>query len=271
MSELKLDVNFDYDPKSGDQKVHSSTWSYTHLNGPPMERGTPLQATVMDLENELGWSLELSAHKLYKDTDLYPIFSQFLRRLRFDSVMDSGPGASPSKYPRISYTPLPGMTVESLVQKTRHLYTIKDTEYIFELTKYEYINCKKIRLPEGVPSYLDNINVPRGALDTRFGCALYRTKWSTDLLADQRSLPLGKPANWQCSVDTFFPYEGARRERKGKTPEGRSGKGDGWEQFLGLVNECVNVVAAGKRAAAESDGIDYGTILEEDHEYVGEF
>ncbi|RPA85871.1 hypothetical protein BJ508DRAFT_411842 [Ascobolus immersus RN42] len=268
MSELRLDVNFDYDPKTGDQKVHSSTWSYTRLSEPPLNRRTPLQANVIDLENDMGWSLELSTYKLHRDTDLYPIFSQFLRKLRFDSIQEAVPGGVPVKYPRISYTPLPGMTVESLVQKTRHLYTIKNTEYIFELTKYEHIDCKHIRLPEGVPSYLDHINVPKSAIDVRFGCAMYRTKWSTDLLAEQRSLPLGKPANWQCSVDTFFPYElGRGAKGKGKA---KQEKGDGWVQFLEYVQECVNVVAAGKRAAAEAEGVDYGAILEEDHEYVGD-
>src|SRR5690606_7261154 len=162
----------------------------------------------------------------------------------------------------------------SLVQKTRHLYTIKHSEYVFELTKYEYIDCKYIRLPEGVPSFLDSINVPKRAIDVRFGCAIYRTKWSTDLLAEQRSIPLGKPATWQCSVDTFFPYEPETSSKlHGKQKDGPSTankKGDGWVQFLGYVQECIDVVAAGKRAAADAVGVDYGSLLAEEYEYVGD-
>lgn len=178
-------------------------------------RKGPFEIKVFDLERDIAWQLELSAYPLYKDTDVYPIFAEFVRKLRIEEIPDeSDPLGVPAEgendfrrtVKRINYVNLPGMTVETVIMKTKYQYWINATSYMFEVTRYEHFDTDHVNglYPDGITVSWKGVRTNH---DTRWGASLTNTEW-LDTLSKQQGLGIGCVGSWDPDVEVFFKSSG---------------------------------------------------------------
>ncbi|CAZ81357.1 unnamed protein product [Tuber melanosporum] len=272
-NDLRLDVKFEKIPgvhpigvanSAGNlYKVGTRTWIQLAPGaGGPIRAGDhstkqkgPFDLKVMDLENDLAWQFQLLTHSLTRDIDVYPIFSEFVRKIRIEEIPDVldpvGPpvGGAPDRrrlVPRVSYVNLPGMTVEALTLKTKYQFWIKGTTYQFDITKYEYFDTDEIRsaYPDGVQNSWNGL---RTIPDTRWGASFSNPEWVTTM-AHQRELGIGLRGSWNPDVSSFFKsskvggFEHPDFTRTGAF-HADPWKGDGFKECITRIQELVRFIA----------------------------
>lgn len=219
-------------------------------------RKGPLDVKMVDLEADLACQIELSTWKLYKETELYPIFHEFVNRISVEHIPDEfhvvGPPApgKPDERPtvrRISFANLPGLSVAGLVQKTKWRYWMGLTNYIFELTRYDNLPVHEVAAfyPEGVPVSYQGLDTP---FDTRWGCCVWNDHWD-EKLAQQAVVEIGNRGTWDTDVGKFFSGTGY-----GLLDDGESGSKecdeDGFTEFLDKVQEGIQLIKSARRNLA---------------------
>ncbi|PWW77014.1 hypothetical protein C7212DRAFT_294470 [Tuber magnatum] len=272
-NDLRLEVKFEKIPgvhpigianSAGNlYKVGTRTWiQLAPGTGGPIRAGDhstrqkgPFDIKVMDLENDLAWQFQLLTHSLTRDTDIYPIFSEFVRKIRIEEIPDVldpvGPpvGGAPDRrrlVPRVSYVNLPGMTVEALTLKTKHQFWIKGTTYQFDITKYEYFDTDEIRsaYPDGVQNSWNGL---RTIPDTRWGASFSNSEWVTTM-AHQRGLGVGFCGPWNPDISSFFKSSrvgGFDHPDFTRTNAFHADpwKGDGFKECITRIQELVRFIA----------------------------
>lgn len=272
-NDLRLEVKFEKIPgvhpigvanSAGNlYKVGTRTWIQLAPGaGGPIKAGDhstkqrgPFDLKVMDLENDLAWQFQLLTHSLTRDTDIYPIFSEFVRKIRIEEIPDvldpvgAPVGGAPDRrrlVPRVSYVNLPGMTVEALTLKTKHQFWIKGTTYQFDITKYEHFDTDEIRsaYPDGVQNSWNGLGtIP----DTRWGASFSNSEWVTTM-AHQRGLGVGVCGPWNPNVDSFFKSSkvgGFEHPDFTRTNAFHADpwKGDGFKECITRIQELVRFIA----------------------------
>ncbi|KAH8148070.1 uncharacterized protein LAJ45_07834 [Morchella importuna] len=190
--------------------------------GVRQRRKGPVDIKVMDLESDLAWQIEFHTYEFCPDADKYPIFKDFLKKIRIEEIPDESdpigpprPGSADSRrrVKRICYANLPGLVVDKIVQKTKHQYWISRTQYKFEITQYECF------FPESIgPSRMSLTNLyPLGIQiswkglatdhDVRWGASLMNADW-THNLAQQSLIGLGCSGDWEPEIESFFKSSG---------------------------------------------------------------
>lgn len=218
-------------------------------------RRGPVDVKVLDLEVDMAYQVELVTYKLTKDALVYPIFQEFVRRLRIESIPDESsgdppPAGQPDPRPhvhRISFVNLPGIQVTSLIQKTKWRYWIKQTSYVFEITKYENIpvNVVSALYPDSVPTSFLGLKTGH---DTRWGASVWNYDWDQNF-TQQRHIGVGRKGEWSADVDNFFASSGATSFNGTKIFE------DGFREMLGRVHDCLGLIRiAQEKIAAVKKG-----------------
>ncbi|KAF8542126.1 hypothetical protein BDD12DRAFT_908236 [Trichophaea hybrida] len=258
---IRLEVVFERIPGTREYRpVHKRWLDITAKGKKAMEaqnqrRKGPLDVKVIDLEADLAYQFEIVTWSLDREWDVYPIFQEFVRRLTVEEIPDerhpSGPPqpGQPDTRPtiqRISYMNLPGMAVEKITQKTKWRYWMANTNYIFELTRYEELNVHEviIRSRVGIPVTW------RGLVDkdnSRWGCTLWNTDWDHKL-SQQAVAEIGYRGNWEPDIEKFFESSGIG---------GLDGGFGGWEdedgfmELMGRIKEGLEIIKTAQKSAIQ--------------------
>ncbi|RPA96985.1 hypothetical protein L873DRAFT_1692442 [Choiromyces venosus 120613-1] len=282
-NDLRLEVKFEKIPgvhpvgianSAGNlYKVGTRNWiQLAPGGGGPIKAGDhstkqkgPFDIKVMDLESDLAWQFQLLTHSLTRDTDIYPIFSEFVRRIRIEEIPDVldpvGPptGGAPDRrrlVPRVSYVNLPGMTVESLTLKTKYQFWIKGTTYQFDITKYEHFDTQEISsaYPDGVQNSWNGL---RTIPDTRWGASFSNSEW-TATIAHQRGLGIGFRGPWNPDIKSFFNSSkvgGFEHPEFTRTNACHTDpwKGDGFKECMTRIQELVRFIADIRRKVEKKE------------------
>jgi len=249
--DIRLEVVFERLPgKKIYRPLHRRWLDTTAVNRKGQElnrRNGPLDVKVIDLEADLAYQFEIATWQLYRDTECYPIFQEFVRRITVEEIPDeSHPSGVPAPnqpdtrptVQRISYMNIPSLSVIGLIQKTKWRYWMGNTNYIFELTRYELFSVHEVSalFPEGVPVSFRGV----GTLpDTRWGCAVWNTDWDHKL-SQQAVAEIGNRGNWEPDVDKFFESSGGLDNCLDD---------DGFEELLGKIREGLDVVNRARDSA----------------------
>lgn len=209
----------------------------------------PLDVKMVDLDADLACQIELSKWNLYGEAEHYPIFHEFITRLSVEHIPDEfnavgapAPGERDERptVRRISFANLPGLSVTGLVQKTKWRYWMGMTNYIFELTRYEYLPVHEMltRYPEGVTVSYQGLDTP---FDTRWGCCVWNDHWD-EKLAQQAIIEPGTRGTWDTDVGKFFGDTG-HGALNGRDEEPDA---DGFAEFLDKVHEGIQLVKSAR-------------------------
>lgn len=262
--DVRLDVEFAQDSAKGSEEfnVWSAVWTHipqkmnTENKEIQMNRNLSLSIDVLNLDADCGYNIEFSKFKVLPDTDIYPIFPEFLRHLKIEKVPDDsfvGIGELPKCY-RVSYVNLHGLHVNSVTQKTKHQFWMGLSDYIFEVVKYEHISTRKLDFPANVPV---SLKVTKDALqqkveiERRYGAGLYSYSWQHHLAGQRQKESIGKSAQWEPCMDTFFPLS-----RSKDSPDGVAWD-SGWEEFKGRVQQCLDIIITAKRMIKEGQHVSF--------------
>ncbi|KAH0603688.1 uncharacterized protein H6S33_007347 [Morchella sextelata] len=248
-------------------KIGARRWLHVrkNLTGGERSRSTfshhrgPVDVKVFDLERDISWQIELITYDYYKDTDIYPIFSEFVRKVRLEEIPDESDPIGPplpsrpdlrKTVKRIKYVNLPGMSVETVIMKTKYRYYIKGTPYLFETTKYEHFDTQHVNqlYPDGIAISWKGVKTNH---DTRWGCCLVNTEVN-EAFSKQKGLDIGCVADWDPDVFSVFQSSGIGGfEHPAWTRDSnvqRAGKddpwqGDGFKEMICRIEECARLIA----------------------------
>ncbi|KAJ6259485.1 hypothetical protein Dda_5122 [Drechslerella dactyloides] len=241
--EIKLEVEFEKSPKTGEYRVSARRWlrlpRTTEETTRVMKKRTPLDLKLVDLEANVAYEIELTIGQAVPDIDKMPVLAEFVLHL---NLVDSKDGNTK----RVSYITLPGIKVVSIVTKKKYPYWFTGTPYIFEVTQYEHIRgiddtvAKKDAMSGGFPTDFSNFTTT----DVRWGVSLYNSEWDA-IFTKQSELPIGCTGDWVPSVDEFFATTGGKIEShhayKGK---GKADKEvDGFRGLMDKIQTCVKIIA----------------------------
>jgi hypothetical protein len=222
----------------------------------------PFDIKVADLENDIAWQFQLVTYNLTRDTDIYPIFAEFVRKLRIEEIPDQFvPMGAPAQgtpdrrrtVPRVSYVNLPGMSVEAVTLKTKYQYWLRGTSYLFEITKYEHFNTTEINdiYPDGVQNSWRGLKTVH---DTRWGASLQNSHWS-NTLSKQKGLGVGFSGGWKPEVGDFFKSSGiggfnhpeyTRQQNLFSSDAIDPWGGDGFHECITRINEIAEFIGGVK-------------------------
>lgn len=251
--DIRLEVEFERLPKMKTYKAVNFRWLETERKGKENCRKSPLDVKIMDLEANLAYQIDMSTWALYEGVSIYPIFQEFRRRLSVEEIPDEFCGLPPPppgraddrpRVLRVSFVNLPGLSVGGLVQKTKFRYWMGNTDYVFEITKYENLPIHEVSslYPDSVPISYKGLETP---FDTRWGCGLWNSGWD-EKLSKQASAKIGTRGNWEPDVDKFFlPTAAGKLNACG----GVWGD-DGVAEFVGRIEEAVELVKRAQENAA---------------------
>lgn len=222
----------------------------------PRRKG-PFDIKILDLESDLAWQFELTTFNFCKDADLYPIFTEFVRKIRIEEIPDESDTIPPPvggerdlrrRVKRVSYVSLPGMTVENVILKTKYQYWIRKTSYMFEVTRYECFPTEEVN-----SLWADSIPISWLGVepnhDTRWGASLSNQDW-INALSKQTAVGIGCAGGWDPDVNKFFQsshvggFDHPPYTRDGdilETPD--PWEGDGWRELMTRVEECTRLIA----------------------------
>lgn len=246
--------------------VRSGVSNPNEVGKPRTRYKGPFDIKVLDLESDLAWQFELSTFQFRKDADIYPIFTEFVRRIRIEEIPDESDTIPPPvggerdlrrRVKRVSYVSLPGMTVENVILKTKYQYWIKKTSYLFEVTRYECFPTEEVNSlwADSVPISWMGVEPNH---DTRWGASLINQDW-INALSKQTTVGVGCAGEWDPDVDRFFQSSGVGGfdhppyTRDGNILETQDPwNGDGWKELLTRVGECARLIAK-----ARSDSLQF--------------
>lgn len=122
--------------------------------------------------------------------------------------------------------------VSRFVEKTALRYRLKGTKYIFEIARYDEYSRAGIEVFQQLGSFVytgQMSEVP----STSWGASIYHPDWD-NLLGDHANLPVGRSAQWNPKLDTFFP------PKDKATSEDGCG---GFREFLDLVRRVGDLLS----------------------------
>jgi hypothetical protein len=245
--DIRLEVTFERMP--GTQQYRPLHRRWLNATGEGREsfnrRRGPLDLKVMDLEEDMAYQIEIATWQVYQEAPVYPIFQDFIRKLAIEQIPDEfagippPPEGQPDTRPtvqRLSFVNLPGLSVVSVVQKTKWRYWMGSTNYIFEVTRYENLPAGQVSAlyPDAVPVSYKGLNMP---FDTRWGTSIWHETWD-EKLSQQAVAAIGCRGNWKPEIEEFFPFSnaGGIHNRSGGWGE------DGFLEFLGRIKEAIDIV-----------------------------
>ncbi|KAI5780540.1 hypothetical protein EDC01DRAFT_633397 [Geopyxis carbonaria] len=212
--DVRLEMTFERMPDTDRYKATQSRWIDSSVDKDVdfiNPRTTTVDIKVQDIEKDLAFQMELRTQQVFNDWETYSTFNQFMRDVRIEKIPDeldpAGPPAAGQadnrrKILRVQFINHPGLTVCSLIQKSKYRYWIRRSRYTVEVTKYEALPVNDISsyFPDGIHiSYRNFI----GQVDVRYGISLGNDEWDTKLAAHQ-GLKIGQRAQWSPEIDKFF-------------------------------------------------------------------
>ncbi|EWC43985.1 hypothetical protein DRE_01337 [Drechslerella stenobrocha 248] len=239
--EVKLEVEFERSPKTGQYHVGTRRWlkpsKISDGMSHAMKKRTLVDLKLLDLEVNVAYGIDCTIGVPLVDADKKPILNEFVLHFR---LVDSKDGTTK----RLSYITLPGINVVSIVTKKKYPYWFTGTPYIFEVTQHEHIRAidQTARKPidsGGFPTDFSGVSTT----NIRWGACLYNTEWDA-VLTRQASLPIGYAGEWKPNVDEFFSATGQGVDLSGG--EKHKGKDkqevDGFKGFMDMIQTCVDFI-----------------------------
>ncbi|KAF8469041.1 hypothetical protein BDZ91DRAFT_83054 [Kalaharituber pfeilii] len=263
-TDIRLECQFGHQAIEGSSKIYRvshCSWlsAPMHGSGPynsqdpdvAYKRKGPLDVKVLELAEDLAWQMEITVYPRLRDPDHYKIFDDFSNSVKLEVRPSNISDEEGEGMPILNFTNLLGLFVHSVVVKSKYKWFISATNYIFEVSKYDYYAVPKH--PEGVPATVKGV-VP----DSRWGASLSSREW-VNKLGSQFSLPIGIPGRWDPSISEFFKPSKIggindpmveSTEYGMKVPQAREEwLRDGFSELEGRIRDCVELIAKARKGA----------------------
>jgi hypothetical protein len=127
-------------------------------------------------------------------------------------------------HPKVRFLNTGTLGMRSFIQQSRFQYLLVDSDYVFEVVKYEYSTRGH---GEPATSGLCTSN------DVIWGASFYNSQWDT-ILKGQIDLGVGRVGNWLPDLYTFFP--------KDRLSPISSTTSNGFEEFVEKVEVMTKLV-----------------------------
>lgn len=206
--------------KKGELVELCRTW--TRLDRGSAGPTSLVDISLLNLEKGSAWHFDLSASHAVENNRLAPEYHNIADSVRADLQVAR---LQRTDKPFVRWNPY--VPIKTLQQRTSYLFALKNSNYTVELTRFQ-----------------DRIFTHRSRLASQVECEVYEPRWSLDvyhsiwdtLFTRNEHLQVGKAADWDAGVQTWFPEDDDLRDLS-------QVKGErGFEQLvakLGLLEKVV--------------------------------
>ncbi|KAK2750342.1 hypothetical protein FQN57_003822 [Myotisia sp. PD_48] len=200
---LRLEVEFTKSQVSGVYEISQKRWIRPQGVEKAGDKRPHLQVAVIDFERS-DWELEIKALEFQEPASIEQSLREFSHSIEFSPGELSDFCAEGRR--RVQFSNL--VPVARIVEKSVLRYRVKNTDYVFELARYdEYQRVENteahslLAIPQ--PNVMAEVPV------STWGASMFDFEWDNQL-GLHANFRIGHNANWSPTLKTFFPCpEGA--------------------------------------------------------------
>ncbi|KAI9775476.1 MAG: hypothetical protein M1839_001093 [Geoglossum umbratile] len=176
-----------------------------------------LEAVTMNLDKKIGWQLEVTTATKMEASKVTPEMHDFVKLVYVEVPQ---PSTAKEAHPKVIFLHTSALGIKSFVQQSKFQYLLVDSDYIWEITKYEYST-------QGLGGVLCTSS------DAIWGASFYNSQWDTTLKG-QVDLGVGKAGEWLPDLYTFFP--------RGRVSPMVSMTNNGFEEFVEKIEAMTKLL-----------------------------
>ncbi|GKZ72450.1 hypothetical protein AnigIFM50267_008814 [Aspergillus niger] len=236
-SMLRLEAEFARSPGASEYEATQRRWLKPRQDGQSSDKRPPLQVAVVDFERS-DWQLELKSLEFYQASSIDAALRDFANTIKFRSTATMHDiSAKPERKVKFSQS----APVARFIEKSAIRYRIKGTNYTLEIARYdEYSRANASALSSKLPgNYAGPFTTEP---NTSWGASLFDPHWD-NLLGEHANLAIGHAAQYDPSLDSFFPARGAA---------GGSEKSQGFWEFVDMVKQVAGLMGPVRTTATSS-------------------
>ncbi|PYH39924.1 uncharacterized protein BO87DRAFT_402856 [Aspergillus neoniger CBS 115656] len=236
-SMLRLEAEFARSPGASEYETTQRRWLKPRQDGQSSDKRPPLQVAVVDFEKS-DWQLELKSLEFYQASSIDAALRDFAGAIKFKSTATMHDiSAMPERKVEFSQS----APVARFIEKSAIRYKIKGTNYTLEIARYdEYSRANASALSNKLPaSYAGPFTTEP---NTSWGASLFDPHWD-NLLGEHANLAIGHAAQYDSSLESFFPARGAG---------GNSEKSQGFWAFVDTVKQVAGLMGPVRTTATSS-------------------
>ncbi|RAL11411.1 uncharacterized protein BO97DRAFT_453920 [Aspergillus homomorphus CBS 101889] len=231
---LRLEAEFAKCAGARDYAITQCRWLKPRKVGQVKDSRSPLQVGVIDFERS-DWQLEIASLEFYEATAVEAALQTFSHIIKFKSNDTMGDISTNPIRKVIFHATAP---VTRFIEKTSIRYRLKGTRYILEIARYD----EYTRTATAGPASL-NLGAPFGDKPRiSWGASVFDFAWD-NMLGQHANMPLGHSANYDPSLQTFFP---ASSETEDKT--------QGLWEFIDLIKRVASLLGSGSPRSTVGTG-----------------
>lgn len=182
--------------KKGELVELSRTW--TRLDRGSAGPSSLVDISLLNLEKGSAWHFDLSASHAVENNRLAPEYHNIADSVRADLQVAR---LERSDKPFVRWNPY--VPIKILQQRTSHLFALKNSNYTVELTRFQ-----------------DRAFTQRSRITSQVDCEAFEPRWSLEvyhsiwdmLFTRNEHLQVGKAADWDAGVQTWFPEDDDLRD-----------------------------------------------------------
>ncbi|KAL2832714.1 hypothetical protein BJY01DRAFT_239715 [Aspergillus pseudoustus] len=240
-SMLRLEAEFAKSPGAQDYEITQRRWLRPRTGGQSAEQRPPLHVAVTDFGRS-DWQLEIKSLEFYEASSIDTALKSFSHTIGFQRTANMGDiSAKPER--KVTF-PL-NAPVSRFVEKTALRYSLKGTDYIFEIARYDEYRRIDVPVFRGQPG----ATITGGISNTPFtswGASIFGGNWD-NLLGSHANLPIGHAANYSPSLAIFFPP---------KEPATKVGdEANGFWEFIDLIKHAAELLGPAQPPAWKNDDL----------------
>ncbi|KAL3491178.1 hypothetical protein BJX62DRAFT_237416 [Aspergillus germanicus] len=226
-SMLRLEAEFTKSPGAQDYEITQRRWLRPRTGGQAADQRPPLHVAVTDFERS-DWQLEIKSLEFHDTASINTALKKFSHTIGFRRTKNMGNILAKPERKVIFPADAP---VSRFVEKTAIRYSLKGTDYILEIARYDEYRRAEVSVHPGQ----SGATITGGISQTPFttwGASIFGTNWD-NLLGGHANLPVGQAARYNPSLSTFFPP---------KVPLPDDDEAKGFWDFIDVVKKAASLL-----------------------------
>ncbi|KAJ0424731.1 hypothetical protein BJY00DRAFT_309148 [Aspergillus carlsbadensis] len=227
-SMLRLEAEFAKSPGAEDYEITQRRWLRPRTSGQSADQRPPLHVAVTDFGRS-DWQLEIKSLEFHDTTSINAALKRFSHTISFQRTENMGDISAKPERKVIFPADAP---VSRFVEKTALRYSLKGTDYIFEIARYDEYRRVEVSVHPGHAGTTITGGISRTPFTT-WGASIFGTNWD-NLLGGHANLPVGQAARYSPSLSTFFPSKEPSTESEDEAK--------GFWEFIDLTKQAAELL-----------------------------
>ncbi|KAL2858329.1 hypothetical protein BJX68DRAFT_262857 [Aspergillus pseudodeflectus] len=239
-SMLRLEAEFAKSPGAQDYEITQRRWLRPRTGGHAADQRPPLHVAVTDFGRS-DWQLEIKSLDFHDTASINTALKRFSHTIGFQHTENMGDISAEPERKVIFPADAP---VSRFIEKTALRYSLKDTDYIFEIARYDEYRRVDLAVHPGQTGTTITGGISKTPFTT-WGASIFGTNWD-NLLGGHANLPVGQAARYSPSLSTFFPSKESSTEIEDEAK--------GFWEFIDLVKQAAELLGPTQPSPLKSTG-----------------